>query len=846
MTVSRRHVQRYVTLLLCSALLVSSTLPAASATDLDLAAAANIAHDLITNPSSKTPASANLVGEAAVNAASLNEGTLTGQVVNAAGDSGLAGVLVTATGVLEGGPQGVFLFLPLILRNASSGSAPGAPPASRAASPQGKPVTITTTTTGDGSFVLPLPAGVFTLTFTLNGFGPDRRINPVRANETDRVETVRLHELDTQTTPIGAGGGTASNSLNNTSLVFPAGALVGTEQVRVTYLPNDELPGYFADGSAPVGFANLEPEGLIFPVNKGVLWSVDYTGDLPVGADTLCYWWDGTQNRWRDPVPGKVVDLGGGKKALQATVTHFSAYGHALPAVDELPPGSLMPAGVIANAGHGPAQTICPGCEFNVGTGSVSERYAFPAVASRGFPVTLALRYSTANDTPEVTAAVLFTITSQVPARAEWRIEFQGKTYTGEGYDAQATWDTRNALGYRVAPGIYPFTAVETFYYDSGARPRLAVDGNVVVRRGDLWPFGFNWISSYDTLLVDRSDTVTILQADGQYMVYTRQADGSYTSPAGDTAVLEKRADGTWMRTDKYGGKEMFNALGRLTRMEDRNGNAHTLAYESNGLTPPDGVWGITTRLASITDASGRAWALTYGTDGFVSRVTDPTGRLYQVAHDAAGNLTGVTDPEGRITAYGYDAGHLLTAVTSPRGYKTTIAYDEEGRLATHTDALSGVLSATYGDGSKSFTDPEGNTTSYQTDSSGAVTEATEPGRVSTFTYDQARRLTSSSPPDRRYTYDAKGNLVRISGAFEVNATYEPAFNQPSSVTDSAGNVTIYTYDGHGNLTAVTDALGNASSLAYDTAGAARGGHRRAGSHLAIAPRYPREHHVCH
>ena len=162
-----------------------------------------------------------------------------------------------------------------------------------------------------------------------------------------------------------------------------------------------------------------------------------------------------------------------------------------------------------------------------MGTGSVSEEYTFPPVNSRGLAVSLGLRYSSSNDTPAVTARVPFTITSQTPARAEWRLDFQGKTYTGEGYDAQAEWNTRNGLGYRVAPGLYDFNAWETFYYDSGARPTLAVSGTVEVRRGDLSPFGFNWLSSYDTLLVNRSSTVTIIEADGQYLTYLRRADGS-------------------------------------------------------------------------------------------------------------------------------------------------------------------------------------------------------------------------------------------------------------------------------------------------------------------------------
>ena len=106
-----------------------------------------------------------------------------------------------------------------------------------------------------------------------------------------------------------------------------------------------------------MGFSSFQPEGVVFPQGKEVLWTVAYTGTLPVGTDTLCYWWDGKEERWRDPVPGKVVQLPGGGKALQARVPHFSAYGHALPGVAGQRPGQGgTPIVGEANQGKGPDQ----------------------------------------------------------------------------------------------------------------------------------------------------------------------------------------------------------------------------------------------------------------------------------------------------------------------------------------------------------------------------------------------------------------------------------------------------------------------------------------------------------
>ncbi|MCX6033147.1 MAG: right-handed parallel beta-helix repeat-containing protein [Chloroflexi bacterium] len=769
------------------------------------------------------PAARNLRAEAAAE----RKGTLIGLVMNASNDGPLVGVQVVAAGVPEELPP-YRVFLPVVAKRRAATASDVAPvdagatvaaAGAAAGAALGGSVTFTATTATDGSFALTVPAGAYTLTLTLVNFGLDRRTATVRANETSRVADVRLHALDPVVVPVGASGGNVTNSLGNTSLQFPAGALSATQQARVTYLANSTLPGYFADGSAPMGFAGLEPEGLVFPPGKEVLWTVAYTGTLPVGADTLCYWWDGKTNRWRDPVPGKVVDLGSGRKALQARVTHFSAYGHALPGIAGQQPGGGDASITTANGGQGGSQTNCPGCAINVGSGAVAETYAFASVGARGMAVDLSLRYSSDNDTPTVTARVPFTITSQTPARAEWLLDFQGKTYTGEGYTAQAEWDTRNGLGYRVAPGLYNFNTWETFYYDSGQRPTLAVSGTVEVRRGDLSPFGFNWFSSFDTLLVDRSNTVTIIQSDGQYLTYTRQPNSAYVGPSEDYSTLVLNPDGSWMRTSKTGMVEQFNASGRLARLQDLNGNAYVLTYEPNGLAQPAGAWGLTTRLARITDPSGRSWALTYSAAGYVASAADPIGRVYTLSHDAAGNLISIRDPLGSVTRYEYDGAHRLTRFIYPEGDATALAYDAQGRMMQHTDALGASRSASYTENVNTFTDELGRPVTYRLNSYGAVIQTTTPLQTFSYTYDERRLLTRSEPPAESYTYDTRGNVTAATGPTGVSMAYEPTHSRLTSVSDTSGNVTRLSYDARGNLTAVTDPLGNVTRHEYDAAG---------------------------
>jgi len=72
------------------------------------------------------------------------------------------------------------------------------------------------------------------------------------------------------------------------------------------------------------------------------------------------------------------------------------------------------------------------------------------------------------------------------------------------------------------------------------------------------------------------------------------------------------------------------------------------------------------------------------------------------------------------------------------------------------------------------------------------------------------------------FTYDGRGNLLstreQAIGA-TTTFTYEPVFNQVSSITDPNGNVTRVVYDSKGNPVTITDAQGNATTLTYDARG---------------------------
>src|SRR5260370_34365589 len=114
-----------------------------------------------------------------------------------------------------------------------------------------------------------------------------------------------------------------------------------------------------------------------------------------------------------------------------------------------------------------------------------------------------------------------------------------------------------------------------------------------------------------------------------------------------------------------------FDSTGVLIKIEDRNGNALTVAPPVNGT-------------ASVTDGLGRTLTFTYGANGKLAKVQDQTGRSVSFAY-TGNDLTQVTDANGKVETYSYTtAGStvaMLTARTLPLGNKPlTQVWDGTGK----------------------------------------------------------------------------------------------------------------------------------------------------------------------
>lgn len=221
-----------------------------------------------------------------------------------------------------------------------------------------------------------------------------------------------------------------------------------------------------------------------------------------------------------------------------------------------------------------------------------------------------------------------------------------------------------------------------------------------------------------------------------------------------------------------------------LTKVQSSTGSASSATYGSSAATAylP----------ATSTDSSSET--TTYGYDGVGNQMSTQTGSgalsaTAKLEYYSDGNIKTATAPanEGNPTRYTYDANKQLANITPPTGTSLGVkafTYDALGRQATQTDGRGGTT---------------------------------------TFTYDKADRLLSTSfsdgTPRVTNTYDANGNpLTQVSGTGTITKAYDQQNRLISTVNTAGGGTIRFAYDKASRETAVITATGSTNHT-YDPAG---------------------------
>jgi RHS repeat-associated protein len=288
-----------------------------------------------------------------------------------------------------------------------------------------------------------------------------------------------------------------------------------------------------------------------------------------------------------------------------------------------------------------------------------------------------------------------------------------------------------------------------------------------------------------------------------------------YTSNGRDLQSVQRLRSGTWSTIAQYG----YDANDYVNSYSGADGQTWNYSY-NNG------------KLAQVTQPTGEVTTMSYGSDGFLSRVQPPNPASWTQYTWQNGQVhTASTASVGPLT-FAWDGLRRLTGVTYPDGTSETRAYtlldlgsytDRKGRTTQYShDADRRVQWVKRPDGKQvSFTwcdcgslgsiqDSMGRVTTWTRDILGRVTAKTYPdGSTVGYTYDTGRGLLQSvldaKGQRKSYAYGLDGALANVQhmGAqiptADVAFAYDPWDGRLTQMTDGIG-VTQYSYYTEGSL----------------------------------------------
>src|SRR5436190_9328091 len=336
---------------------------------------------------------------------------------------------------------------------------------------------------------------------------------------------------------------------------------------------------------------------------------------------------------------------------------------------------------------------------------------------------------------------------------------------------------------------------------------------------------------------------------------FTRAANGEgMRSPDGSDLVLEATGP-VWRRAN--GTFERFDAAGRLTEHDERNGNLVKFQYGQRGeLQRIEGMVGWVNlqsddagRITRLESWTGDAVAYGYSD---AQQAAPPGGDFVSLSfqYDNRGQLTRWEHPRFGTTEFAYDLNRRVRSHRHADGATEMYVYDDAQRTLRYTDASGQVTSTTWSpdDRAATTTSPGGLVTVVRYDAAGRTSEVTGPtGQTSQFIYDQFGRMISSQTPQagatqfeyagdtslvsamtlpggrrQQLSYDGESNLVQITDSADPSNSalfsYFPS-GQPHTVAYGSGRKQVFAYDEAGRIASITDEAGNVSRREYDARG---------------------------
>lgn len=315
----------------------------------------------------------------------------------------------------------------------------------------------------------------------------------------------------------------------------------------------------------------------------------------------------------------------------------------------------------------------------------------------------------------------------------------------------------------------------------------------------------------YDSLMrVSAKKTNSVNESGGELTwTYGYDAVGNLISEQTPAMVLagaeaDKKTTHTYDNMNRR--TATYNADGQLL-------NAYKYDAADNVIKTADGLHAASA--GEVDTAAGVVY--TYDVFDRVTSETDAAGNTKHYTYSLRGDLTSETDARGNTTnyTYQYDATYKRITAQYPDGGQVSSLYDNKGRVITKTVKQSNSVTQTETytytpfDTVYTVTDAAGNVTTTLCDGTGKPTYVTDArGNETQYKYNADGLIKEVRGPIAvtLYTYDGVGNVVEVleesgEGAENKVTTYVylPG-GQAASVSINEGRRTEYSYDNAGNL----------------------------------------------
>ncbi|TCK05303.1 RHS repeat-associated core domain-containing protein [Phorcysia thermohydrogeniphila] len=299
-----------------------------------------------------------------------------------------------------------------------------------------------------------------------------------------------------------------------------------------------------------------------------------------------------------------------------------------------------------------------------------------------------------------------------------------------------------------------------------------------------------------------------------------------YNESTGDFIPEYGFADRLWKEGDRYILYRkldrlywVFDDIGRLIEVRDRNGNYIRFEYQDDS---------VPFKPIKIVDSAGREILVEYNNLGYVSKIKTFDGITITYEYDERGHLIRNVDAYGTTVEYVYDRYGYLVELRLPNGtYKFHYYTTWEGYALTAIELPNGKVKR-YGTWRSHYNTrvdyPDGTWVSYWNVYPGWTEEVfNAKGRIVLYGYnaDGFRNVIVDARGNRvELSYDDRGNITRIQYA---DGTYEEfSYNEydlPTRYRDRNGNEYQFNYDDRGNLVEIIYPDGLKTKFVYNDTG---------------------------